>query len=53
MRANTHHNGDEMSVVVRKWSITPKDEMLGAEEMFQIGWMRGHYPGDMIKPVVL
>lgn len=53
MRVSTYHNGNEMSVIIRKWSITPKDEMLGPEEMFQIRWMRGHYPRDMIQPVVL
>lgn len=49
----THHNGDEMPVVVRKWSVTPQDEMLGAEKMLQVRGMRGHHPGDMIQPVVL
>lgn len=28
-KTNIHHNGNEMSVVIRKWTITPKDEMLG------------------------
>lgn len=42
-----------MPVVVRKWSVTPQDEMLGAEKMLQVRGMRGHHPGDMIQPVVL
>lgn len=50
---STHHNGDEMPVVVRKWSVTPQDEMLGADKMLQVRGMRGHHPGDMIQPVVL
>lgn len=48
-----YHNGNEMSVVVRKWTVAPKDEMLGPKEMFQVRWVRGHYPRNMIQSVIL
>ena len=40
----THHNGDEMPIVVRKRSVTPQNEMLGTEEVLQVRRMRGHHP---------
>lgn len=49
----TYHDGDEMAVIVGQRSVTLENEVLGAQEDVQIGWVVTHHLTNLVQSVAL